>query len=128
MNHLQLHSSRMLVVAALALALSSPSVASRVESATAPASAAVMSAPQQAAAAQADESASLRHGVITAIDERGSRLQVQGIWLEVAAARTQVVRNGEPAKVESLRVGDAIKFMVAPGTGEAQMLRVIYAP
>jgi hypothetical protein len=128
MNCSQSRPLRALIVAALGLGLCSLSLAIRLENAGAPAASAVLRTPQQAATAQADESASLRHGVITALDERGARLQVQGIWLEVVAGKTQVLRNGEPVKVDTLKVGDAIKFTVAPGTTETQAVRVIYAP
>ena len=128
MNCSQSRSLRTLTVAALGLGFSSLSLAVRLENAGAPAASAVLGTPQQAANAQADESASLRQGVITALDERGARLQVQGIWLEVVAGKTQVLRNGQPVKVDTLRVGDAIKFTVAPGAIETQAARVIYAP
>ena len=119
---------RGIAIGASALAAATLSFAVRVN-AGAPAASAVLATPQQAAAAQADESASLRQGVITALDAKGTRLQVQGIWLDIAAGKTQVLRNGESAQLETLKVGDTIKFMVAPGAGEAaQALRVIYAP
>lgn len=103
-------------------------LAIRVDNAGAPASAAVLGTPQQAAKAQTDESTSLRQGVITGLDAKGTRLQVQGIWLEVADGKTQVLRNGAPARLETLKTGDAIRFTVAPGTVDGQSLRVIYAP
>jgi hypothetical protein len=103
-------------------------LAIRVDNAGAPASAAVLGTPQQAAKAQADESASLRQGVVTGLDGKGARLQVQGIWLEVVAGKTQVLRNGAPTPLETLKIGDSIRFMVAPGSAEGQSLRVIYAP
>jgi nitrous oxidase accessory protein NosD len=118
---------RGIAIAASALAVAPLSFAVRLE-AGAPAASAVLATPQQAAAAQADESASLRVGVITALDARGTRLQVQGIWLDVVADKTLVLRNGEPAKLETLKVGDIIKFTVAPGAAEGQAVRVIYAP
>jgi hypothetical protein len=112
---------------ATGLAFASLCGAVRVEAA-APSASAVMKSPQQSAAAQADESASLRHGVVTALDGKGARLQVQGVWLEIAADKTQLLRDGKPAPLDTLKVGDAIRFMVAPGAAEGQALRVIYAP
>jgi hypothetical protein len=128
MNRSSSRSLRALIAAALGLAFASFGEAARVDNAGPPASSAVMRSPQQAAAAQTDESASLRHGVITALDQSGARLQVQGIWLELVADKTQVLRNGQPAKADTLKVGDAIKFMVVPGAAETPALRVIYAP
>jgi hypothetical protein len=118
---------RALAIGAASFAFATLAGAVRVDAGP-PAASAVLAAPQQAANAQSDESASLRVGVITALDARGTRLQVQGIWLDVVADKTQVLRNGEPAKLETLKVGDTIKFMVAPGAGETQTVRVIYAP
>jgi hypothetical protein len=128
MHSLQaLRALRGLAVGAGGLTLATLCAAVRVD-AGAPAASAVLNSPQQPAHAQADESASLRQGVITALDERGTRLQVQGIWLDVVAGKTQVLRNGQPAKLETLKVGDAIRFTVAPGATEGQAVRVIYAP
>ena len=120
--------ARVATVVVAGLAGATLALAIRVENAGAPASAAVLGTPQQAAKTQADESASLRQGVITALDAKGARLQVQGIWLEVVDGKTQVLRNGAPARLETLKTGDAIRFTVAPGTVEGQSLRVIYAP
>jgi hypothetical protein len=112
---------------ACGLAFASLAGAVRVEAA-APAASAVMKSAQQPAAAQADESASLRHGVVTALDPRGARLQVQGVWLAIGVDRTQLLRDGKPAAFETLQVGEPIRFMLAPGTGEGQALRMIYVP
>jgi hypothetical protein len=109
------------------LAFASLCGAVRVDAA-APAASAVLKSPQQAAAAQADESASLRHGVVTALDPGGTRLQVQGIWLEVVAGKTQLLRDGKPASVGTLKVGDTIRFTLAPAAVDGQALRVIYVP
>lgn len=128
MNRFSSRPVRALIVVALGLGISSFGLAARVENASAPAASAVLRSPQQPAAAQADESASLRHGVISALDESGARLQVQGIWLDLAAGKTQVLRGGQPVKADTLKVGDAIKFMVVPGAAETPVLRVIYAP
>jgi hypothetical protein len=118
---------RAAVTIASGLALASLCSATRVDAA-APAASSVLKTPQQAVAAQTDESASLRHGVVSALDERGTRLQVQGVWLEIDAAKTQLLRDGKPAALDTLKVGDAIRFMVAPGAAEGQALRVIYVP
>jgi hypothetical protein len=118
---------RAVATIALGLAFASFAGAVRVEAA-APSASAVLMAPQQAAAAQADESASLRHGVVTALDPRGGRLQVQGVWLEVVADKTQLLRDGKPAALNTLKVGDAIRFMLAPGAADGPSLRMIYVP
>lgn len=107
-------------------AVVSTGLASRVGGAPPPPS--VRLAPQEAAQAQADDSASLRQGLVTAIGERGERLQVQGIWLDVVAGQTQVLRNGQPVRLDSLQTGQTIRFTLAPGSPERPALRVVYAP
>ncbi len=110
------------------LGVASAGMAFRVDGAGAPAASAVQSSPQQAAAAQTDESASLRQGTIVAVDERGTRLQVQGIWLDVVAGKTQLLRNGRPAGLETLKAGETIRFTLVSGSGLAPAMKVIYAP
>jgi len=114
-------------VAVYGLAFASLAGAVRVE-AGAPSASAVLASPQQAAAVQADESASLRHGVVTALDPLGKRLQVQGVWLEIVADKTQLLRDGKPAALASLRTGETIRFMLAPGAANGWSLRTIYVP
>lgn len=105
-----------------------PALAAGVVGAPAPSAAAVQGLAQQPAQAQTDESASLRQGAITALDAGGTRLQVQGIWLEIVDGKTVATRNGRPAATASLKVGETIRFTVAPGIAEAASLRLIYAP
>ncbi|MDQ6638503.1 MAG: hypothetical protein M3Z15_02415 [Pseudomonadota bacterium] len=116
-------------VTALALA-SATTLASavRIGGAAAPAASAVQGTAQEPAQGQADESASLRQGTIGAVDERGMRLQVQGIWLDLVAGKTQLIRKGQAAGLETLKAGEAIRFTVVPGSSGASALKVIYAP
>ncbi len=116
-----------LLIAALA-ALAGPSLAVGIVGATAPPAAVVQAQPVQPAHVQNDESASLRQGTITALDAKGARLQVQGIWLELVDGKTLAIRNGRAVGVDTLKVGETIRFTVAPGAGEAASLRLIYAP
>ena len=119
---------RAVLLLALGMAIASASVASRVNGSAAPAASSVQGAPVRPASEQADESASLRKGMVTALDERGTRVQVQGIWLDIADGKTQLSRHGQPARVDTLKVGETIRFTVAPGAGDGQALRVVYAP
>lgn len=119
---------RAALLLALGTAIASASVASRVNGQGAPAASSVRGASVQPASEQADESASLRKGLVTSLDERGTRVQVQGVWLDVVAGKTQLSRLGQPSRVDTLRVGEAIRFTVAPGVVERQALRVVYAP
>jgi len=115
-------------VAVATAALASQVHAVRVGGASAPASSALQTAAQQPAAVQADESASLRQGTISALDAAGARVQVQGIWLEAPAGKTVVMRRGAPVGIETLKVGDTIRFTVVPGSADLSALKVIYAP
>ncbi len=116
-----------LLIAALA-ACAGPVLAAGVVGAQAPSAATVQGLAPQPAQVQTDESASLRQGAITALDAGGTRLQVQGIWLEIVDGKTLATRNGRPVATASLKVGETIRFTVAPGSAEAASLRLIYAP
>ena len=124
-----LHVVRALACLVAALGIAPSSLASKVGGPSAPAASAVQTSVQQPASAQSDESASLRQGTVTALDESGARLQVQGVWLGVVAGKTLVLRQGKAARLDSIKPGDVVRFMVAPGTDEgAPSLRVLYAP
>jgi hypothetical protein len=118
---------RGLVLGAALAALAGPSLAGRVGGETAPSAATVQGQAAQPASVQNDESASLRQGTITAFDAKGAKLQVQGIWLELDG-KTLALRNGKAVSVDTLRLGETIRFTVAPGVTEAASLRLIYAP
>ncbi len=121
--------SASLALVALGLAsIATVASAVRVGGAAAPSASSVRGASQQPAHVQADESASLRHGTIRAIDERLTRVQVQGVWIELVAGQTQLLRNGQAAGFETLKPGEAIRFMVDSASGAAPTMKVIYAP
>jgi hypothetical protein len=126
-NPWQRRRGTLLLITALA-GCTGPVLAAGVVGAPAPSPATVQGLTQQSAQVQADESASLRQGTITALDASGKRLQVHGIWLEMVDGKTLATRNGAPVATESLKVGETIRFTVAPGTAEAASLRLIYAP
>jgi len=88
----------------------------------------VQAAAQQPAHLQADESASLRQGTVGAVDAPARRVQVQGIWIDLVAGKTQLMRNGRAAGLETLTPGEPIRFTVVPGNGGAPAMKVIYAP
>ncbi len=123
--------ARAATLALVALGLASmATVASavRVGGASAPSASSVQGAVQQPAQIQADESASLRHGKIRAIDERFTRVQVHGVWLDLVAGKTQLVRNGQPAGFETLKPGEAIRFTMESANAAAPAMKVIYVP
>jgi len=116
------------ILAALALvSVATVAPASGVSGASAPAASAVLAAAPHPAHVQGDESASLRRGTVEAVDGRGTRVQVQGIWLDLVAGQTQLLRSGTRAPLETLKAGEAIRFTVSAGTA-APALKVIYAP
>ena len=127
-NTVRMHRPRAALVALAGLGAALGAAASRVGDAPAPSATAVQTSAQQPAQAQADESASLRHGTITAIDRKARRIQIQGVWADVAAGKTMLLRQGTPAALDTLRVGEPIRFTAASTSASTAMLRVIYAP
>ncbi|MEO8836325.1 MAG: hypothetical protein ABI364_06265 [Caldimonas sp.] len=115
-------------IGAAALAVATLSLAVRPQNTGSPVLDSAASVPQQSASVQSDESASLRQGTVTALDERGARLQVQGIWLAVVADKTHLVRAGRASRLETLQLGEAIRFTVMSAESGAPSLGVIYAP
>jgi len=117
------------VVASLALVtVADVAFASGVSGASAPAASAVLAGAPRSAQVQGDESASLRRGSIDAVDGRGMRVQVQGIWLDLVAGQTQLLRNGKRAPLDTLKAGEAIRFTVSASATAAPAMKVIYAP
>ena len=116
------------LVAAALLPLPTGVSASRVGGAPAPAASAVQGAAQEPAHAQADESASLRQGTVGAVDPRGGRVQVQGIWIDIVAGKTQLLRSGRAASLDTLAAGEPIRFTVMSDRAGAPAMKVIYAP
>lgn len=124
----RMHSTRPVLVLAIGLGLAFGAGASRVANAPPPSASAVQSSTAQPAHDQADETASLRQGTITAIDAGKARIQLQGIWVDAPAANTKLLRHGRPAGLDTLRVGESIRFTVHPGTAAKPSVDVIYAP
>ncbi len=46
-------------------------------------------------------------------------MQVQGVWIELVAGKTQLLRNGQAAGFETLKAGEAIRFTVVSGRRRA---------
>jgi hypothetical protein len=106
-----------------------PAGATRVGGGQVPDASSVRAGPLEPAHLQADESASLRQGTIAAIDAAGARLHVtQGVWLALDRAKTQLVRNGQAAALETLQVGEAIRFTIVANPGAPATMKVIYVP
>jgi len=101
--------------------------ASRIAAGPAPAASAVQAAPQQPRHIQNDETASLRQGIVTAVDERSSRIQVQGVWLDLGAT-IQLFRSGRSAGLQTLKPGEVIRFAEVPDGSGHRTVHLIYAP
>ena len=127
-NTVRMHWPRAALVALAGLGAALGAGASRVGDGPAPSASSVQASAQQSAQAPADDSASLRHGTVTAIDRKARRIQIQGVWAEVAPGKTMLLRQGTPAALETLRVGEPIRFTAASTSPSTATLRVIYAP
>lgn len=116
------------------LALAGPAVAVRLANESAP-SVAIRSpaiAPATAPGASspaADDSSSLREGVITAVNDKRDQIEVNGSWLKVVAGSTRVFRQGRTVNaVDELVKGSKVKFTLAPGAADRATLGVVYVP
>ena len=82
----------------------------------------------QAAASHADDSSSMREGVITAVNEKRDQVEINGAWLRLVAGKSIVFRNGRSAQFNELGKGQKVKFTLAPGVADRATLGAIYVP
>ncbi len=122
------------VVPILALALAGSALAARLANESTPAvagkpqAAAAVTAPVAATPA-ADDSTSLREGVITAVSDKHDQIEVNGSWLKVVAGSTRVFRQGRSVNAgDELVKGSKVKFTLAPGAADRATLGVVYVP
>jgi hypothetical protein len=80
------------------------------------------------AAAQADDSAGLRQGVVADISAKRDWVQVNGTWLAIVEGRTTLIQRGRPANAAVLGKGQLLKFTLAPGAANRTTLGVVYVP
>jgi hypothetical protein len=85
-------------------------------------------AAADAARPHADDSSSLRQGVITGVRSGRGEVEINGSWLKVAEGRTQVFRGGRAAKRQELEVGDQVRFTLAPSDASRGTLGAVYVP
>jgi hypothetical protein len=106
------------------------SLAVRVGTGPPPAPEAVRRSAQAPAAVQADESSSLRQGLVTQVEPQASRVQVQGVWLQAVAGRTVVIRDGRAVPFDVLRKGQIVKYTLAAGAPSSSpaTLGAVYVP
>lgn len=74
-----------------------------------------------------DDSSSMRQGLVTAISERGDRVEIQGHWHSIDATSTRFIRSGQLVSADVLKKGQALKFTLKSGKGAAT-LGVVYVP
>lgn len=81
-----------------------------------------------AVAAHADDSASMREGVITGVSEKRDQLEINGSWLRLSEGTTRVFRQGRAVKRDELAKGQKVKFTLATGVADRSTLGVVYVP
>ena len=81
------------------------------------------------AAPGADDSSSLREGVITAVGDKRDQIEVNGSWLKIVDGKTRVFRQGRTVNAsDELVKGSKVKFTLAPGSADRATLGVVYVP
>jgi len=94
-----------------------------------PAPTAVRQAAMPAAAAsQADDSSSLREGVVTEVSADADKVQIQGAWFAVVPGKTRLFRGGAAVDATTLHKGQKLRFTLVPSTRERTTLGVVYVP
>jgi hypothetical protein len=107
------------------LAAAGSAQAIRVADEPAPAASTVRdSNPARPDAADRDDSASLREGVVTSVSPDGDRVEIQGNWLKVVAGQTRVFRRGTAVTARQIDKGAKVKFTLKPDS----TLGVVYVP
>ena len=79
-------------------------------------------------AAQADDSSSMREGVISGVSAKGDQIEVNGSWLKVADGTTRVFRQGRAVGRDELKKGQKVRFTLAPGAAGRTTLGGVYVP
>ena len=119
--------TRSFLVGALMLGAVGQALAVRVTNATAPSPDTVRRGA--VAASQADDSTSLREGVITAVNDKRDQVLINGSWLKVVEGKTRVFRQGRSVKSgDELVNGKQVKFTLMPGGTDPATLGVVYVP
>lgn len=127
--------ARHTLLAVLVFVAAGQAFAVRVENAPPPSPDAVLKQSSSASSAHADDSSSLREGVITDVSEKRDQVQINGSWLQVVNGKTRVFRGGRSANAaDELVKGKRVKFTLspgapgAPGAAGSLTLGVVYVP
>ncbi|MFZ2649902.1 MAG: hypothetical protein WA210_07320 [Burkholderiaceae bacterium] len=75
-----------------------------------------------------DAGASLRQGVVTAVNPERGQIEIQGRWHRIDSGRTRFFRSGYAANIDAVAKGQTLKFTVAATQGEQPTLGVVYVP
>ena len=93
-----------------------------------PTRAAVLNAPRTDPVAQADDSNSLRQGVVADVSPNADWVYVNGAWLRITEGSTRLFRQGRAVQPSTLSKGQVLKFTLAPGVADRKTLGVVYVP
>lgn len=118
-----------IIITALAMVASEPAWAVRVEGAAAPVAETVHRAESpKNKTAQADDSSSMREGIITAVSAKRDRVEINGSWLNAVDGATRVFRHGQAVGRTALAKGQKVKFTLSPGAADRTTLGAVYVP
>ena len=118
-----------IIITALAMAASGPAWAVRVEGAAAPAADTARRAETpNNKAAQADDSSSMREGVIAGVSAKRDQVEINGSWLNAVDGVTHVFRRGQVVGRAALAKGQKVRFTLAPGAAGRTTLGAVYVP
>ncbi len=110
------------------LLASAPGHAARAIDVPPPTRAAVVNAPLPDPAIQADDSSSLRRGVVADVSPNADWLFINGSWLRVTEGTTRLFRQGRPVQAKALGKGQRVEFTLAPGVADRKTLGIVYVP
>lgn len=79
------------------------------------------------AASSADDSSSMREGVISAISDKRDQVEINGTLFKIVQGKTQVIRNGRSVKPDDLAKGQKVRFTLA-GASDRATLGAVYVP
>lgn len=81
-----------------------------------------------AAASHADDSTSMRQGMINSVNASRDQIEVNGSWLKIAAGKTRLFQRGQVVGSDALSKGQLLKFTLLPGATDRFTLGVVYVP
>ncbi|MBC7704841.1 MAG: hypothetical protein H7274_12965 [Rhodoferax sp.] len=120
------------IIAAMLVCASSQAWAVRVATEVTPGADGLAAPPgalgAAAAASHADDSSSLRQGMITSVSAKNDQIEVNGSWLKIASGKTRLFQRGQAVSGDALAKGQVVKFTLLPGAVDRFTLGVVYVP